>query len=162
MRFCYSLLPICYFNMLNTLQMCLYTTCMQFPWKPIEGVWVSGTHMALSSHVGVENWILASWERQRAHAWRTWLEHGRGPNTDDQGHFRKVEASRQWQRLVNQDEEPSTATSGPGLHHKSDFTQNMDVIMLFVRDVLLCLRDGNSIEGSADNGTVILTYDVSP
>lgn len=105
MRFCYSLLPICYFNMLNTLQMCLYTTCIQFPWKPKEGVWVSGTHMALSSHVGVENWILASWERQRAHAWRTWLEHGRGPNTDDQGHFRKVEASRQWQRLVNQDEE---------------------------------------------------------
>lgn len=145
------------------LQVCLYPTCIQLPWKPEEGIWISGTHMTLSSHVGAENWILVSWERQRAHACVTWLEHGRGPNTEDQGRFRKVEASRQWQHLVNYDEELPLPPPDQGCTHpKSDFTQNMDVSMWFVRNVLLCLRDGNSIEGSADNCTVVLTYDVSP
>ena len=40
----------------------MYTTCMQYPWKPEEGVWFpeTGNTMIVSFHVGAKNktWVL--------------------------------------------------------------------------------------------------------
>lgn len=159
-RFCCSLLPICYFNMLNTWVFLLASVflyhihtvpmearrgCLNL-WGSHDSVkpcwcWKLNPGLLVEAESSCMGNMTRAWQRSQHKCSRTFLE------------------SRGKQAVAtfgDHDEELPLPPLDQGCtHRKSDFTQNMDVSMWFVRNVLPSLRDGNSIEGSADNCTVI-------
>lgn len=143
-RFCCSLLLICYFNIKYMGVFACNCVCTPLTYSS------HGSQKRVFESLGLI-WLWAAMLVLKTEAWSP----GRGRSTCMGNTTRAWQRSQhKWSRTFPESRgKQAVATFGdhdeelplPPLdqgctHHKSDFTQNMDVSMWFVRNVLPCLR----------------------